>query len=858
MKNIDFSAEGLHTFVNEFSRPDGSLKDANNFDILRDGIYQTARGYKTQQRIPSERMFVFNGKNIAFSNGAFYYQDDSGQYVLYSNGFEADPNIYGESALNNFYFNTSNGVYKFDGSNNPILAGVPRGLSGSGVPSGSENIIPDGEHLAYRIVWGYRDEFNTLYLGAPSTLFLVNNTTGSPTGAEINFYVPNGVSENYFYQVYRTLPVANTIQPAEEYFLVEEVPVTSAEILAEEVVYEDKTEETSATLYTSISQQGIEGSNFEPPLCKDLTLYNDIMAYANFRTRDFVNLKITGTAQGNVFNFFNRNGDVTIGSNAILNVSSVSNLRVGQALTDNTIFPEGTVIDNIVLPDTVNVSQNALVTNVGQALVFRDAVTIGSDSYYAGSSDNYTNNIFQVFNGIEQFSNSLVNIINATSDEYSAYYNGIGEENKGSIFIQADTYSGTFLITSSQPNFTSPTLPFESQFDDFSNAVQLSKPNQPEACLIGAIYPIGSREFPISRVKALKDGIYIFKGDGVFKMTGTNPINMSIRRVDNNTILTGDRTLTTLDNSIIAFTEQGVSIIDQSGSNIISRQIESELIKLSSLSNFKDLAFGMSYEVDRKYYLFVPMSEDDTTCTKCFMFNYATNTWMPRLLSANDAVVNYNDNLMYIAGDKISQELKSYTEQDYVQDQFEINITLINGSVLTVSDAFEAKEGDTLTQGDVVAKILTVDNQTITLDSAYPYLTLGEAVVIQPMNCYMVLNPITGGDPSAQKHFQDLVATLEKCNSGSFKIGFETYNNCDFKMTTMTPKVSGAYGDCGFGEESFGESFQIEQNLRTITPLEYSRNAWIRLKIEHDALQTYLSLLGITLVASPVDTRTRK
>lgn len=859
MKTVSLSALGLYTLQNEFTRPEGSAKECVNFDILKDGVYQTSRGFITQQRFenPTDYIFTFNGKNVLFSGSTLFYQDVNDVYQGFNSGFSGVK--YTSSALDNLYFTDNLGIFKFDGQNDAFLAGVPRGLQGVGVSASTESIIPNNEQVSYRIVWGYKDSQNVLYLGAPSPRIIVENISGADSGADLTFYIPARITEGYFYQVYRSLPVAIGIEPTDELYLVEEVPVTDAEILAGVVNYQDRREDTSAVLYTSKSQQGIQGSNYEPPPSKDLTYYNNIMVYGNFRTRDRVAITISGSSQNNVFNFFNRTGDLTIGSPDILNVSSVANLRVGQAITDNTLFPDGAVIDSIVLPDTVIMSEPALLTNAGQALVFRDVFSVGAEQYYAGSADDYPNRIFEVFADIEDFSISLVNIINAISTDYSAYYNGIGDDDRGLVQIDADVYGSPFQVNSSNPLLSSPNLPFDSTFDDFSHAVICSKADQPEACLLGAIYPIGSREFPVKRVQALKDGTYIFKGDGIYKMTGSNPENMVIRRIDNNSILVGDRTLTTLDNRIFCFTEQGVSVVDQTGTQIISRRIENQLLSLSlPTTNFENVAFGVAYETDRKYYLFCNTDADDEFATQAFVYNYATDTFVTRKLDARAAIVNYDDDLLYVcSGNKVLQEKKTYTESDYVEDEFLINVISINGNTIDVSDVYETSVGDLITQdSNIEATVTDVSGNTITLDS--PLFFLGESTVYKPIHTRLVFNVVSGGDPSIQKHFQDLIVTLGDCNSGDFQVSFFTANNCEDSFMTLSPKQDNGYGDCPFGEDDYGEAYQIPQNLRTLTPLEYSRSSAISLGVSHSALLRNLEMLGISLVFEPMDTRTRK
>ena len=119
---------------------------------------------------------------------------------------------------------------------------------------------------------------------------------------ELTITVPENITSNYFYQIYRS-PVSSAtgasvfddVSPSDELQLVYESYPTDAELSLRTIVVEDITPDTfrGVNLYTNASTgEGILQSNDVPPFCKDLNRYRNSVFYANTRTlhRSFINL----------------------------------------------------------------------------------------------------------------------------------------------------------------------------------------------------------------------------------------------------------------------------------------------------------------------------------------------------------------------------------------------------------------------------------------------------------------------------------------------------------------------------------------------------------------------------------------
>jgi hypothetical protein len=127
-------------------------------------------------------------------------------------------------------------------------------------------------------------------------------TTGAFANAELNFTIPDEITTDYYYQIYRTAVstvttglTLNDIDPGDEMNLIIETPITAADISAGQITVVDNTPEgfrqVGAFLYTNpVTGGGILSANERPPIATDLALFRNSMFYAN--TKDIHRLEL--------------------------------------------------------------------------------------------------------------------------------------------------------------------------------------------------------------------------------------------------------------------------------------------------------------------------------------------------------------------------------------------------------------------------------------------------------------------------------------------------------------------------------------------------------------------------------------
>lgn len=322
MQKVLLRHKGLHTDANRLSAiPEGALIQAENVVIDRDDIVEQRRGFKQfgnnfgigtdlakQLLSYKDRILVHYNDKLLYNNNQHDTMTD-GNFLQFSGSYselETGRRIRAIESNKNMYFTTSDGIKKisaktasdFTTSSGFIVdAGVPEALDLTGeLDFTVDGFLPPNSKVAYRIVFGYKDDNNNVLLGAPSSRIVLTNFSTDFANINLQFVLPQNLTDVYFYQVYRTAVFTATagttldlIDPGDDMNLVIEDFPTSAELSAKFVTVNDVTPEdfraNGLPLYTSPNVgDGISASNNLPPKAKDITLFQSTAFYANTET----------------------------------------------------------------------------------------------------------------------------------------------------------------------------------------------------------------------------------------------------------------------------------------------------------------------------------------------------------------------------------------------------------------------------------------------------------------------------------------------------------------------------------------------------------------------------------------------
>lgn len=768
-----------------------------------------------------QQLFEYNKVRVQVANQVLSYQDSPGLpgYTVVLGEYVAP--FYAESGGDtlirsltpnrNMYLTTDTGVKRFKFSTAPLkdAGGVP-GLDGDGATTGASGWMTDDTSVAYRLVWVYEDDFGTEIVGSPTQRVVVSNTSGGTRDVDLTFTIPESVTTDFTYKIYRSAMSATAAtEPDDELKLVIQDAPSQSEVDAKVFTVTDSTPDSlrGEDLYTNSGQQGIEQSNAIPPICLDFCTYKGFTIYVNTQTQQ---------------RFF------------------LTLLSVGA--------PDGIQVD-----DTVTV---AGVTYTGKA-----TENIAADQFLVESSLTPAENI-------DATARSLVRVINrsdSTEDVYAVYASGFGDLPGQILIFERGIGGSPFSVTASRTTCFAPELSADSSANRRQNGLYWSKQDQPEAVPLANSIFIGSADSEIQRCIALRDSVIIFKPEGIYRLTGETP-PFTVSLLDSTIRLVGSNSPASLNNQIFCLTNQFVAAISETSVAIVSRPIEISLQRLLTpdfLANVKvDISiFGVGYETDRKYILGLPSSPEEERATQYYVYNTVTRTWtrwtLPSSMS-HGKVLSYDDRL-YLIGDAVYQERKDFSITDYADLEFERSIVSFSDFTVVLNSSTDLEIGTRLQQeDDVFAYITEIDDDgiTVTVDREVDW-DIDDVTCYNPISVKVTYAPIHAGNPGMQKIFQEYTCFFDEAQFDSLAFTFVTDNYKSGDTVAVMPVDDGGFGILPFGTAPFGTSIKSLQPIRNFFTRNTSRARWMILTIEHAQAHTQFALEGVAIQLDQYSPRSR-
>ena len=329
--------------------------------------------------------------------------------------------------------------------------------------------------------------------------------------------------------------------------------------------------------------------------------------------------------------------------------------------------------------------------------------------------------------------------------------------------------SGSFIVTENS---------VFSDNEEKPNRIYYSKIQQPEAVPLVNFFDVGSQDREILRIFPLRDSLFVFKKDGLFRVSGEAP-DFVVSLFDSSCILIAPDSVAVSNNNIYCWTTQGISIVSEQGVEVISRNIDNIVLELgsSNYANFSTATWGIGYESDNSYTAFTVVDQSDTSAQIGYRYDQVTQTWTTIDKDYTCGVIHQADDKMYVgAGDTnaIEQERKQFSRLDYADR--ELPLTLESGKyfdeILQFStDVSEIDEGDVLLQ----EQYLTIYQFNQTLRK------LDNDVGISVHDYYSTLQAV-GGDNLRTK----IIALANKLDAAVGVTDTDYFSNIDTKSGSIT------------------------------------------------------------------------
>jgi hypothetical protein len=127
------------------------------------------------------------------------------------------------------------------------------------------------------------------------------------------------------------------------------------------------------------------------------------------------------------------------------------------------------------------------------------------------------------------------------------------------------------------------------------------------------------------------------------------------------------------------------------------------LIPTGPSYDYEYTSFGIAYENDNAYILYLPSETSDTVATQAYRYHIDTGNWTRWTKTNTCGVVNPNDNKLYLgAGDRnyIEKERKTGSRVDFCDREYDLSIpaSSVDGDQVTISSVANVEVGDVIVQ----------------------------------------------------------------------------------------------------------------------------------------------------------------
>lgn len=906
---------GVHTAPNGLSRvPDGSLRSGVNIVFDRDGVAQSRPGFylspNTDATVFARRLIPWNGSILRVNTASTSWIGAPTTGV--TDGTSAlswtARRQRAASASKNLYLNTDDGVRKLTSTSDVVasLAGIDASPTCAVNPAAG-SWLANNSYAAYRAVLVRRDANNNIIRSAAVGSALYRNTSGGAAATSVVVYLPLDATEDDVIELYRTR--STTVVPGNEFYLVASYELAAADITALYCTIADARADgdLGAALYTNDSSEGIEGANFRGPMCKEIATFNGSLFMADTLGPYRFVLKwneggdCSGSATG--IGYRTITGDVTNGNPQILLASSTTGLQVGQLheVAGGQFGAQDGQITGIS-GTTITMSGNWTgATAAGVTLVFHDAIHLDPSS---GFTDYYpVSSALNLITSLNAGSNAIGPILNSTV--FHGYAPGLYQSRNSTVFSNIQqvrvvveerkrngAVASIVAMHATHGDEFFPPLPLPGaaddpndvmRADDFANGLYWSKTDEPEHVPLSYYERVGDDEAAILRLAPTRDALWIFKEDGLWRLSGVSADSgWRIDPFDPTLRLLAPDALTVLDDVVYAWTNRGPVMVTDSGvvamggdgrTCPISDQLD--VCAKALLSGTTGYAYWMAADpVGGNVFLALnnPSSDESSSSTLIWCFNVETLQWsrwyFPQTVSSGEQSIvhmTYEETrgLVYTAflddgsptggdiGVQRSGETAAFTgcPRIYADYVYTPTVSAVDADASTIT--INGGSGWTIELGDVVilsnGTVAIVTNPgaataTVVAASAGALAT-GAATAYKAITAELEWNAM--GDAVTRSRFIEALYSFEQ--SAGLYLLETSFSGQRGATATRTRRLS-EYNAPTFSPD-------VAETLRSHVPPEAARGTVLHPAIEIAGALSPWRLGGIAVVSESLSTR---
>ena len=276
------------------------------------------------------------------------------------------------------------------------------------------------------------------------------------------------------------------------------------------------------------------------------------------------------------------------------------------------------------------------------------------------------------------------------------------------------------------------------------------------------------------------------------------------------------------------------------------------------------LSFGISYESDRKYIVYVPVHASDAANDEtglAYVYNTVTRSWTTWNKRFSHGIMDLReDKLFMLQSNGVRRERKSYTITDIADEQVVSTPTGISGVVISVDSAIidQVSVGDMYVETEnKFSKIISIDklNTTITLQDDLVW-TQVQSEVRKAIPIRVDWNPLYMDSSASLKQFSECTLVTQSALD-ALTLSFKGVSSGGFEDITFGDVSQGLWGLFPWGELQWGGDPSIFR-YRTYIPVQKQRDSAIFVRLSQNAVYNRFEISGISMMYRIIGPRTRR
>ena len=706
------SAKGLQTSPNNLGAGSlGALVEASNVMIRYPDVIEPRRGQQFYAQAITgagtlDQMILFQDTVVVHSSSdqLHYYDGDPTLETIGGTITPArdDQRLKSAVSASNLHLATDAGVQVLEDLTNS------RSYRPSGLPfptqpfldlyaatDSSNNWLDNGNSVAYRIVFGYVDLHDRLYLGPPSPFpITIANTSGAARAVSIRIdttnlpTIPSGdLFPRLFVQVYRSAEFTTGIEPNDELYLVTERFFQPTETSV--ITINDETPSNlvgGAKLYTNPTAEGAVQENSPAPFARDVASWDQRLWYANTEQPQSLGLQIvgvggtTGLQVGDKIRFAYADDSVVVTMEAVsgtptdIDEFTITTSGTPSENVDNTTRSLVLNLDDyfispvtpppcraFIVPGTATAPSSMFLQAADGVRGDRQAFTVSlipaSISYTAGASTitfgTATDGGYNPGDTIYLTSASGLETTTRTLGTFTGPATWTFTGGSLPIAFASGTTSRSQALASAAFNPQLPIYGFEaldvtSSNDAAPNRLYYSKGDLPEAVPVLNYVNVGTSDKEILRIYPNRNRLLVFKEEGTFVVYGGEGL-YTVQLLDDTVQILAPDSIASVGSTVFALMDDGVVAITESSLAPVSEVIQASLLPYLGTEgrSLAVTAFGVAHESDQLYSLWFP----DTPYSRATVYVYGirSKAWTTWDLAGKCGRVNPVNDTLYWA-----------------------------------------------------------------------------------------------------------------------------------------------------------------------------------------------------------------